>query len=121
MSWQRLWSIMRKEIAQLVRDRRTLGTMISLPIIQLVLYGYLSNEVLHQPTAVWDQSNTAESRALIRTFENTRYFSVRYVVGSLRELERRIDAGQAKNGLVIPPTYATALRSARPTTVLVVV
>jgi ABC-2 type transport system permease protein len=38
MSWQRMWSIMRKEIIQLVRDRRTLATMISLPIIQLVLY-----------------------------------------------------------------------------------
>jgi ABC-2 type transport system permease protein len=121
MSWQRLWSIMRKEIAQLVRDRRTLGTIISLPIIQLVLYGYLSNEVLYQPTAVWDQSNTAESRALVRAFENTRYFSVRYAARGLREIERRLDAGQAKIGVVIPPTYATDLRSARPITVLVVV
>ncbi|HET8679733.1 MAG TPA: ABC transporter permease, partial [bacterium] len=72
MNFQRLWSIVRKEIITILRDRRTLGTMISLPIIQLVLYGYLSNEVLHQPTIVWDQSNTAESRALVRAFENTR-------------------------------------------------
>src|SRR5207249_11143906 len=90
----RSFSIIRKETAQLLRDRRTLGTIITLPIIQMVLYGYLSNEVLHQPTAVWDQSQTAESRALVAAFENTRYFSVRYWAGNLEEIERRLDAGQ---------------------------
>ncbi len=121
MSVQRLLSIVRKETAQLLRDRRTLGTIITLPILQLVLYGYLSNEVLHQPTAVWDQSNSTESRALVRTFENTRYFAVRYYVGSLREIERRLDAGQAKIGLVIPPDYAKRIRGGEPVQVMVVV
>jgi ABC-2 type transport system permease protein len=121
MSLQRLWSIMRKEITQIVRDRRTLGTMISLPIIQLVLYGYLSNEVLHQPTIVWDQSNTTESRELIRTFENTRYFSITLAARNMRDIEQRLNGGQAKIGLVIPPDYATRIRAGRPVTVLVVV
>src|SRR5207249_2041095 len=110
MNVQRLFSIIRKETAQLLRDRRTLGTIITLPIIQMVLYGYLSNEVLHQPTAVWDQSQTAESRALVAAFENTRYFSVRYWAGNLEEIERRLDAGQVKVGLAIPPDYAQRLR-----------
>ena len=47
-----------------------------MPIMQLVLYGYLSNEVLYQGMIVWDQSKTAESRELIRAFETTRYFQV---------------------------------------------
>lgn len=121
MSLQRLWSIMRKEIIQILRDRRTLGTMISLPIIQLVLYGYLSNEVLHQPTIVWDQSNTAESRALVRAFENTRYFTVRINARNMKEVEERLDGGQAKIGVVIPPDYATRLRAGQQTAVMVVV
>lgn len=121
MSVQRLWSIMRKEIAQILRDRRTLGTIISLPIIQLILYGYLSNEVLHQPTIAWDQSNTAESRLLIKTFENTRYFAVRMYARDMTDIENRLDGGQAKVGIVIPPDYATQIRSGKPTQVLVVV
>ncbi len=121
MSWQRIWSIMRKEITQIVRDRRTLATIISLPIIQLVLYGYLSNEVLHQPTIVWDQSVTAESRALISAFENTRYFRVQSGARNLKEIEQRLDGGQAKVGLVIPPDYATLIRSGKPARVLMVV
>ncbi len=121
MSLQRLWSIMRKEITQIVRDRRTLGTIITLPIIQLVLYGYLSNEVLHQPTIVWDQSNSAESRVLVDAFVNTRYFSVRYWARDLKEVENRIDGGQAKVGLVIPPDYAARVRAGKPSQVLAVV
>jgi ABC-2 type transport system permease protein len=121
MSLQRLWSVMRKEIAQILRDRRTLGSMISLPVIQLVLYGYLSNEVLHQPTVVWDQSNSAESRLLIRTFENTRYFRVRPAARGMADIERGLDSGRAKVGIVIPPDYATQIRAGKPTQVLVVV
>lgn len=121
MSLQRLWSIMRKEIIQILRDRRTLGTIISLPIIQLVLYGYLSNEVLHQPTIVWDQSKTAESRVLIRAFENTRYFTVRLAARNMKDIEQGLDVGEAKIGIVIPPDYATHIRSGQPTSVMVVV
>lgn len=121
MNLQRLWSIMRKEITQILRDRRTLMSMISLPVIQLILYGYLSNEVLHQPTVVWDQSNTAESRLLIKTFENTRYFRVNMYARHMADIERRLDGGQAKVGVVIPPDYATQIRSGRSTQVLVVV
>lgn len=121
MSIQRLWSIMRKEITQILRDRRTLGTIISLPIIQLVLYGYLSNEVLHQPTIVWDQSNSTESRLLIRAFENTRYFTVRFAARDMNEIEQRLDAGQANTGIVIPPDYATRVRSGQPVSIMVVV
>lgn len=121
MNLQRLSSIMRKEVTQILRDRRTLTSMISLPVIQLILYGYLSNEVLHQPTVVWDQSNTAESRLLITTFENTRYFRVSAYARELADIESRLDGGQAKVGIVIPPDYATQIRSGRPTQVLVVV
>src|SRR2546422_6790316 len=121
MNLQRLFSIIRKETAQLLRDRRTLGTIITLPIIQMVLYGYLSNEVLHQPTAVWDQSASTESRALVSTFENTRSFSVRYWASNLGEIERRLDAGQVKVGLVIPPDYAKRLRGGEPVQVMIMV
>ncbi len=121
MSLQRLWSIMRKEITQILRDRRTLGTIISLPVIQLVLYGYLSNEVLHQPTIVWDQSNSTESRELMRAFENTRYFSIRLAGRNMQDIERRLDGGQAVIGVVIPPDYATNIHAHKPTQVLVVV
>lgn len=121
MSLVRLWSVVRKEAAQLRRDRRTLVTMLTLPVVQLILYGYLSNEVLHQPTAVWDQANSSESRAFISALENTRYFSIRYRPVNLRDLERLLDSGRARAGVVVPRDYGERVRSGRPATVLVVV
>lgn len=121
MNWQRIRSIIRKEVVQIVRDRRTLASIIMMPITQLVLYGYLSNEVLHQPTFVWDQSQSAESRTLIQAFENTRYFAIRGYAGGLREIESRMDGGQAKIGLVIPPDYGRRVRAGQPTQIMVVV
>jgi ABC-2 type transport system permease protein len=121
VSGRRLWSVVRKEVAQLRRDRRTLVTMLTLPVVQLVLYGYLSNEVLHQPTAVWDPSNSPEARVLVQALENTRYFSVRYHVRGLREMERLLDSGRAKVGVVVPRDYGERVRSGRTAPVLVVV
>ncbi|HEV8340282.1 MAG TPA: ABC transporter permease [bacterium] len=121
MRWQRLASIMRKEVAQILRDRRTLAFILVQPVLQLILFGYLSSDVRHLSTAIWDQSNTAESRALIQAFENTGYFTVRYYARALRDLEARLDAGQSKIGVVIPPDYGRRVRVGEPVQVLAVV
>jgi ABC-2 type transport system permease protein len=121
MSLRRLWSVVRKEILHLVRDRRTLATIISLPIIQLILYGYLSNDVTHIPTAVFDESRTPESRALLDAFVNTTYVDVRYYTTGFEQVRRLLDAGDAKIGILIPPDYARRIRAGRQATVQVIV
>jgi ABC-2 type transport system permease protein len=113
MSWRRLWSVVRKEVLHLLRDRRTLGTIISLPIIQMILYGYLSNDVTHISTAVFDQSRTPESRTLLQAFTNTTYVNINYYTTSFGQVQRLIDGGEAKIGVLIPPDYADRLRSGR--------
>ena len=113
MSWRRLWAVVRKEVLQLLRDRRTLGTIISLPIIQMILYGYLSNDVTHIATAVFDQSRTPESRTLLEAFTNTTYVDVKYYTTGFAQVQRLIDRGDAKIGILIPPDYAARLRSGR--------
>ena len=121
MSLRRLRSIVRKEFIQLVRDRRTLVTIITLPIMQLMLYGYLSNDVTHISTAVFDESRTPESRTLLNTFANTTYVDLRYYTTSFAGVQRLIDGGQAKIGIWVPPDYASRLRSGRTAQVEVIV
>lgn len=121
MNFRRLGSIIRKELIQLLRDRRTLTTIISLPIMQLVLYGYLSNDVTHISTAVFDESRTPESRTLLNAFANTTYVDLRYYTTGFDQVRRLIDAGDAKIGIWIPPDYAARLRSGRTAQVEVVV
>jgi len=46
-----------------------------------------------------------QSRSLLDAFRSTGYFVISYEVTNERELERLIDEGQAKTGLIIPPDY----------------
>ena len=102
----RIFSIIRKEFIQITRDRRTLIFTLLMPLIQMVLLGYAANsDVKNVPLAVLDQSRTAQSRALLDAFRSTGYFVINYEVTNERGLERLIDEGQAKTGLIIPPDY----------------
>jgi ABC-2 type transport system permease protein len=106
MAITRILSIIRKEFIQITRDRRTLIFTLLMPIIQMVLLGYTANsDVKNVPLAVLDQSRTAQSRALLDAFRSTGYFVVSYEVTNEQDLERLIDEGQAKTGLIIPPDY----------------
>jgi ABC-2 type transport system permease protein len=102
----RLISIIRKEFIQIFRDPRTLGLMLVMPIVQLFLLGYAATtDVKNVPIAVWDQSRTPESRALLDTFRAADYFRIDYDVRSNEEIQTLIERGDVLGALVIPPDY----------------
>jgi ABC-2 type transport system permease protein len=108
----RLLSIIRKEFIQIFRDKRTLALILVIPIMQLFLLGYAAtNDVRNVPLAVFDQSFSPESRALLDAYRAADYFSVAHVVGSEAEMQTLIERGQAKAGLIIPPDYAAQLKN----------
>src|SRR5512136_1735741 len=102
----RIFSIIRKEFIQITRDRRTLIMTLLMPIIQMILLGYAANsDVKNVPLVVLDQSRSSQSRALLDAFRTTGYFVINFEVTSEPDLQRLIDEGQAKTGLIIPPDY----------------
>jgi ABC-2 type transport system permease protein len=110
----RFLAIAWKELVQLKRDRPTLAMMALLPVMQLLLFGYAINtDVRHIPTVVYDQDQSAESRALVRKLEATGFYDVLGQVRSYDEVERLMRAGTARVSLVIPEDYAAALRDGR--------
>ncbi|MBI2979484.1 MAG: ABC transporter permease [Chloroflexi bacterium] len=105
--WQRIVSIIFKEFIQLRRERRTLGMIIAIPIIQMTLFGYaLSTDIKNVSLVVWDASRTPESRELIESFSQTEFFSVNYYATDYRDITQRIESGEARVALVIPPEYS---------------
>jgi drug efflux transport system permease protein len=106
MAITRIIAITRKEFIQIMRDRRTLIMTLLMPIIQMILLGYAANsDVKNVPLAVLDQSRSSQSRALLDAFRATGYFVINYEVTSEPDLQRLIDEGLAKTGLIIPPDY----------------
>jgi ABC-2 type transport system permease protein len=102
----RIFSIIRKEFVQIFRDPRTLAMIIVMPIMELFLLGYAATtDVKNISMAVWDQSQSAQSRALLDAFRAADYFILDYSVGSADEYQALIESGDTRVVLVIPPDY----------------
>jgi ABC-2 type transport system permease protein len=100
--WKAL-SVGRKELRQIVRDRRTLAILIFIPAFFLLLYGYaLSWDIRHIALAVEDRDHSPESRSLVSSFVNSGYFDLVANVESESDITRLMDRGDARIVLVIP-------------------
>jgi ABC-2 type transport system permease protein len=79
----------RKELRQIVRDRRTLLILAFIPVFFLLLYGYALNfDIRNIALAVEDRDGTPESRALVSAFVNSGYFNLAAAVYSPADAER---------------------------------
>jgi ABC-2 type transport system permease protein len=114
-------AVLRKESLHIRRDVGTLRFALIVPVFQLVLFGLIDTNVRHVPTAVFDQSRTSESRALVRDFVNTSYFDVTKFVGSRDALRDEIVAGRASVGIEIPPDFARRRLQGSPADFLVLI
>ncbi len=115
-------AVMVKELRQIRRDRRTLLILVFVPALFLLLYGYALNfDIRNIALAVDDRDHSTESRALVAAFTNSGYFRFAGAVYSDAELERRIDANEARAALVIPANYGRDLARGIPTRVQVIV
>ncbi len=107
MKLQRLKAILRKELAQLFRDRITLFLIIAMPLIELFFFAYAINlSVDHVPTAVCDMSFDVRSRDFVDALTASGYFDVVEWVGSEAEVIQALDEGRVRAGIVIPPDFA---------------
>ncbi len=112
MKLQRVAAVARKEFIHILRDPRSLGMGIAIPMLLLFLFGYaLTLDVDRVPLMVWDQSGTTESRDLISRFSGSRYFTLTGHAVTYREIERAIDRRDVLMALVIPPDFARKLRT----------
>ena len=118
----RLWPMLWKEFVQMRRDRLTLAIMVTIPAIQLVIFGFaIRTEVRNLPTVVLDESNTAQSRALVEVMRNTGNFRIVGGVTSRGQVRDWIGRGRARAAVVIPPGFARDLKRGRGATAQVIV
>ena len=110
-SVSRFLAMLMKEFIQLRRDRITLATMISVPLMQLFLFGYAINTTPRNlPTAVLLQENTDVGRSILAALRNTAFFDIRHVAGSEAELDSLLRAGSVLFAIEIPAGFERALR-----------
>lgn len=106
MKLRRISAMARKEWLHIIRDPRSLGMALMVPLLMLLLFGYaLSLDVDKIPTLIVDQDATPTSRALRAKFEGSRYFEIMGVEASTTLVNGLIDRGEIILAVVIPAGF----------------
>ncbi|HWR49495.1 MAG TPA: ABC transporter permease [Bryobacteraceae bacterium] len=122
MKLRRLRAVSRKEFLHILRDPRSLGGALAIPLFMLILFGYgLTLDVDRVPTIVRDHDATAQSRDLTARFTASRYFDVLGHAGSYEAIENSIDRDRALAAIVIPRGFARDLLAGRTASVQVII
>ncbi len=105
---RRIWAITQKELIQTVRDRATLIILLTIPLVQLLLYATaIHTDVKHIPMVVADQSVSTASRTYLNALVDSNYFDIVGTANSQDDVMKAIDSGKASLGIVIPPDFAS--------------
>ena len=93
---RRVWSLVKKEMRQIVRDPSSIAIGIVLPVVLILLFGYgMSLDVTHLPVAIVLEDPSPTSTDLAASFELSRYFDVQKTTSMRRAedwmLTRKVD------------------------------
>jgi len=94
---QRVWSLVRKESRQIVRDPSSISIGIVLPVVLILLFGYgLSLDVMNAPVAVVFEDLSPAATELAASFQLSPYFDAQLLTSMVEAqklmLARKVDA-----------------------------
>lgn len=97
----------KKEFRHIFRDKRTLLIIFGMPIVQLLVFGYVvTNEIKDANIAIYDKSNDYLSQKLTSKLGSSGYFIPKTILHSEAEIEPVLRSGKAKMVVVYEPNFA---------------
>jgi len=115
-SWSRIAAVFLKELVQMRRDRLTFAIMISMPIMQLILFGFAINtDPRHLPAAVEIREDGPMTRDFLASLRASTFLDIVAVAHREDEAETMLRSGDVNFLIVIPEGFETKLvRGERP-------
>jgi ABC-2 type transport system permease protein len=118
MKLHRLAAIAIKEVLQIVRDARSVGIVIAMPVAMMLAFGYgISLDVKHLPVYVFDREGSQQSQDLLKHFQASEYFDVKKAVDNYSALVRALDDGDCKLAIVVPHDFSLRLNAGGPVSI----
>jgi ABC-2 type transport system permease protein len=114
-------AVFRKEILHIRRNRGVLIVTVMMPIMQLMLFGFIDQTVHDVPTVIVDQDRSVQSRELIDKLRATKTFDIKELTGSPELARSAIISGKAGVAVVIPPDYHNSRARNQPAKILVLI
>jgi len=109
---QRLWAYAQRETMEILRDPIRLAFSLGGPIILMLTFGYgISFDIENLSFAALDEDQTLESREFLEHFAGSRYFEEHPEIATEAELDRRLQNGELRVAIEIPPNFGKDLVS----------
>ena len=103
-------AVLRKDLTQFWRDKQTLALRTALPVLIILLFGYVySGGVEHLPVVVANLDRSHVSWQLVNRFVQCETFQIVKYADSIQEAERSVVEGQALGAMIIPDGFEEAI------------
>ena len=110
----RILAISKKEVRQLMRDKRMLYVLFVFPFVLLVLFGFAINfDVHHIKMFVYDQDKSIDSREFVNRLTSSNYFDIEGYLNAEKEIRGVLDRGNAQVVLVFPREFSKDIHAGR--------
>lgn len=114
MARGRFLNFVSKEFKHIFRDTRTLLIVLVMPVIQLLIFGFIiSSEIKNADYVVLDYSHDYLSKQLVQRMSSSGYFNLKGYLNSSKEIDKAFKNGDAKLVLVIGSHFDRKLQNNR--------
>lgn len=108
---ERILSLLKKEFAQILRNKRIRFVILFPPMLQLIVFGYAAViDVKEISTAVCDRDNTPASREVIEQLKMSDYFHLTCLETDEKRLARLMDSGRVSAIVEIPSGFERTMK-----------
>ena len=114
-SLQRLFAYTIRESLELLRDPIRLGFSLFGTALLMLVFGFgISTDVDNLSFAVLDRDQSHESRAYLEELRGSSYFVEKSPLTDYSELDKRLQSGDIKAAIEIPPSFGRDIKRGRP-------
>jgi ABC-2 type transport system permease protein len=121
LSFSRFAAVLTKEFIQMRRDHITFAMMIGLPIMQLLLFGFIINsDARHMPTLIEMNDTGPLGRAIVSGMRVSDYFDIQGSIRGDAATQEALKSGKAAFVVVFPDDFERDVVRGRRPDILVV-
>src|SRR5574341_526881 len=99
--------VARKEIRQILRDRRSLALILVMPIVLTFLFGKAleTGELRNIPSVILNQDGSPESNVIVTAFSTYDEVQIQGEVKTYEEAQELLAQGRVKAAIIIPQGF----------------
>ncbi|OFX58646.1 MAG: multidrug ABC transporter permease [Bacteroidetes bacterium GWA2_30_7] len=99
-----------KEFRHIFRDKRTMTILFGMPIVQLILFGYVvTNEIKNAKIAIYDKSRDEVTLRIIHKIISSGYFELNSYIEDDVQIEKSFRDGSTKEVIIFENDFAKKL------------